>query len=131
VAFVSLLQQARVELLVDVRAYPASRRHPHFARQPLARSLASAGIAYDWRGSPLGGMRPDGYLAHMQTPEFEQAARGLMAIGAAHRVCIMCAESDPSDCHRWHISDWLVAHGERVVHLIAEGESREHAARLC
>jgi uncharacterized protein (DUF488 family) len=42
----------------------------------------------------------------------------------------MCAESDPADCHRWHISDWLVAHGERVVHVIAENDTREHAVRL-
>jgi uncharacterized protein (DUF488 family) len=42
----------------------------------------------------------------------------------------MCAETNPADCHRSHIADWLVAHGERVVHLIAPGEAREHAGRL-
>jgi len=127
---VSLLQHARVDLLVDVRAYPASRRNPQFARPALASSLSAAGIAYDWQGVALGGMRPQGYLAHIQTPEFQHAARALIAAGAARRVCIMCAETDPADCHRSHISDWLVAHGERVLHLIAEGETREHAARL-
>jgi uncharacterized protein (DUF488 family) len=130
VAFVSLLQQARIELLVDVRAYPASRRHPHFAREPLARSLTAADIAYDWQGSALGGMRPQGYLAHMQTPEFERAARALITASAARRLCIMCAETDPADCHRAHIADWLVAHGAQVVHLVAEDERREHSARL-
>ena len=130
VAFVSLLQQVRIDLLVDVRAYPASRRHPHFARDPLSRSLAAAGIAYDWQGAALGGMRPRGYLAHLQTPEFERAARSLVSLAAERRVCIMCAETDPVDCHRSHISDWLVGHGERVLHLIAENETREHPARL-
>ena len=125
-----MLQHARIELLVDVRAYPASRRHPHFAREVLARSLASANIAYDWQGAALGGMRAQGYLLHMQTPAFEQAARALIATGGVRRVCIMCAESDPADCHRSHISDWLVAHGERVVHVIAENDTPEHAARL-
>ena len=75
-------------------------------------------------------MRPQGYLAHMQTLAFEQAARALIATGDGRRVCIMCAETDPADCHRSHISDWLLAHGERVVHLIAQGETREHAAKL-
>jgi uncharacterized protein (DUF488 family) len=42
----------------------------------------------------------------------------------------MCAETDPVDCHRSHISDWLVAHGEPVVHLIGPDQQREHAARL-
>ena len=129
-AFVSLLQHARIDLLVDVRAYPASRRHPQFSREPLAAALARAGITYDWQGTALGGMRPQGYLAHMQTQEFEHAARALIEAGATRRVCIMCAETDPADCHRSHISDWLVAQGERVVHLIAENETREHAGRL-
>ncbi|MFN2643721.1 MAG: DUF488 family protein, partial [Burkholderiales bacterium] len=66
-AFVSLLQHARIDRLVDLRAYPGSRRHPHFAREPLSVSLAAAGIAYDWQGAALGGMRPQGYLAHMQS----------------------------------------------------------------
>ena len=128
--FIAILKKAGIGTLVDVRAYPASRRHPHFAREPLSRSLAAAGIAYDWQGAALGGMRPQGYLAHMQTPEFEHAARALIATAGGRRVCIMCAETDPADCHRSHISDWLVAHGEHVLHLIAEGETREHAARL-
>ena len=42
----------------------------------------------------------------------------------------MCAETDPEDCHRSHIADWLVARGERVVHLIAPDLQRDHAARL-
>ena len=115
---------------MDVRAYPASRRHPHFSRASLSAVLTEAGIAYDWQGVALGGMRPQGYLAHMQTLAFEQAARALIATGDGRRVCIMCAETDPADCHRSHISDWLLARGERVVHLIAQGETREHAAKL-
>lgn len=128
---VAILKEAGIGTLVDVRAYPASRRHPQFSREPLASVLVAAGIAYDWQGKALGGMRPQGYLAHMQTPEFRRAARELISMGAERRVCIMCAETDPADCHRSHISDWLVGQGERrVVHLIAENETREHAARL-
>ena len=124
VAFVFLLQEAHIQTLVDVRAYPVSRRHPHFSREALAHSLGAAGIAYDWQGPALGGMRKGGYAAHMETPRFIEAAQALIA---SDRRCIMCAETDPADCHRSHVSDWLVAQGERVVHLIAPGESREHA----
>jgi uncharacterized protein (DUF488 family) len=42
----------------------------------------------------------------------------------------MCAETEPVDCHRSHISDRLVARRERVVHLITPGLRREHTARL-
>ncbi len=128
VAFVVLLQQSRIQVLVDVRAYPGSRRHPHFSRDALSVSLAGAGIEYRWEGKALGGMRKGGYAAHMETPLFLEGAERL--VNRIETTCIMCAETNPADCHRSHIADWLVAHGERVVHLIAPGESREHAARL-
>lgn len=130
VAFVFLLRQAGVTRLVDVRAYPASRRHPHFSRDVLEQALGQAGIRYDWQGKGLGGMRKAGYAAHMETPLFLDAAAALIELSRQGSVCIMCAETDPADCHRSHISDWLVRQGERVVHLIQPGEQREHAARL-
>src|SRR2546428_12644792 len=45
-ALVALLEAHRVGLVVDVRRYPASRRHPHFAEQPLAAALHAAGVGY-------------------------------------------------------------------------------------
>jgi len=116
--------------LVDVRAYPASRRHPHFSREPLATTLVASRIAYDWQGAGLGGMRKGGYAAHMESPQFIDGATSLVRTSMKVCVCIMCAETDPADCHRSHIADWLVARGERVVHLIGPDEQREHAARL-
>ena len=129
-AFVSLLLEAHIDLLVDVRAYPASRRHPHFSRHPLSATLGAAGIVYQWQGAALGGMRKGGYAVHMETSLFTDAATALIAASSKTRLCVMCAETDPADCHRSHIADWLVARGERVVHLIALDASREHAARL-
>jgi uncharacterized protein (DUF488 family) len=110
-----------------VRAYPASRRHPQFSREPLSASLREAGIGYEWHGKALGGMRKS-YADHMQTGEFQASAAALA--GREDRVCIMCAESNPVDCHRSYISDWLVAHDTRVVHLLDLGERREHSAKL-
>jgi uncharacterized protein (DUF488 family) len=89
--------------------------------------LEEAGIAYRWEGKALGGMRPS-YADHMQTAQFQSAARALS--GREGRVCIMCAESNPADCHRSYIADWLVAHGEHVIHLLGLGERQEHPARL-
>jgi uncharacterized protein (DUF488 family) len=110
-----------------VRAYPASRRHPQFSRASLSASLEEAGIAYHWEGKALGGMRAS-YADHMQTEQFQTAAASLAA--RKDRVCILCAESNPADCHRSFIADWLVAHGHPVVHLLALGKQREHPARL-
>lgn len=110
-----------------MRAYPASRRHPQFSRETLSASLEQTAIAYRWEGKALGGMRPS-YADHMQTEQFQSAARGLSALPG--RVCIMCAESDPESCHRSFIADWLLANGQRVVHLLDLGRQREHPARL-
>jgi uncharacterized protein (DUF488 family) len=110
-----------------VRAYPASRRHPQFSKDSLSASLGEAGIAYHWEGKALGGMRP-AYAEHMQTEQFRSGAAALTTMPG--RVCIMCAESDPESCHRSFIADWLVANGQRVVHLLGLGRHREHPARL-
>jgi uncharacterized protein (DUF488 family) len=111
-----------------VRAYPASRRHPQFSRAPLSVSLEQARIAYRWEGKALGGMRPS-YAEHMQTEQFQRAARALSE-SDDDRVCIMCAEINPCDCHRSYIADWLVAQGEPVTHLLDLGTQQEHPARL-
>jgi uncharacterized protein (DUF488 family) len=108
-----------------VRAFPVSRRHPQFSRDKLEASLAAVGIAYEWQGNALGGYRKVPYPEHMKTALFREAAAALAARTDA--VCILCAESNPADCHRMHIADWLVAHGGAIVHLLAPGRSVEHA----
>jgi uncharacterized protein (DUF488 family) len=110
-----------------VRAYPASRRHPQFNKENLRACVEAAGITYRWEDKALGGMRRS-YADHMQTEQFQSAARALGEIEG--RACIMCAETNPADCHRSYIADWLVVHGERVVHLLDLGRQQEHPDRL-
>ena len=139
--FLATLSAAGVTRLVDVRAYPRSRRHPHFGYGPLGASLATAGIAYDWRGKALGGMRRGGdetrhpglreplfraYAEHMRSEVFRFAAGEALAQAEAEALCLMCAEREPGQCHRSLLADWIVVHGGRVVHLIGRGEAREH-----
>jgi len=63
--FMALLKAAGIECVVDVRAYPASRRHPHFAREALAKSLAAAGVHYAGREPrSAAGAGPTGIPAH-------------------------------------------------------------------
>lgn len=140
-AFVDLLTQAKVRRLVDVRAYPRSRRHPHFGYGPLGARLAGAGIVYDWRGKALGGMRRGGdvsrhpglrepafraYAEHMASETFRGAATQLLADGQRECLCLMCAEREPAQCHRSLIADWLVLQGAKVLHLLEPGEARLH-----
>jgi uncharacterized protein (DUF488 family) len=93
-ALLGALRQARVAVLVDVRRYPGSRRHPQFGREALAGALAAAGIRYEWHGEALGGRRSRspgsrhtalrqpgfaGYADHMDTVQFRAAVDSLVA----------------------------------------------------
>jgi uncharacterized protein (DUF488 family) len=140
--FVALLREAEIECLVDVRAYPVSRRHPQFAREALAKSLTQAGIRYAWEGKSLGGRRKlakdsphialkslgfRAYADYMATEEFGTGLDRLLEVERAVRPAIMCAERLPWECHRNLIADSLSVRGVRVLHLMGPGESREHA----
>lgn len=137
---VAILRAHCVELLVDVRRFPASRRHPHFSRQSLERGLSAAGIGYLWLEG-LGGRRPgrkdsphtawrvagfSSYADHMESAEFEQAARKLLDRAREATAAVMCAEALPERCHRRLLSDWLTVRGVQVVHLLDETRTRPH-----
>jgi uncharacterized protein (DUF488 family) len=139
--FAALLGEAAIKRLVDVRAFPASRRNPHFSKEALASALPSRAIEYQWQGKALGGFRKGGersvhtalkhpmfraYAEHMETAAFQHAAQTLAREGEKEPTCIMCAESDPAHCHRSLIADWLVVHGHRVVHILDAGKQRDH-----
>lgn len=142
--FVTLLRGAGVRCLVDVRAFPGSRRHPHFGRAALEESLPLAGIDYVWEGASLGGRRRArkdtphvalrnesfrAYADHMETETFEHGVAQLLERAASETIAIMCAERLPWQCHRYMIADYLVAHGVEVRHLMDRGEARPHAVR--
>ncbi len=43
-AFLGLLGHFGLQAVADVRRFPGSRRHPHFAKEALRASLAERGI---------------------------------------------------------------------------------------
>lgn len=126
--------------IADVRRYPASRRHPHFAREALADTLARSGLAYTWlealggrrRGrtdSPHVAWRNDAFRAyadHMETDEFRGGLTRLLALAATRPTAILCAEAVPWRCHRQLIADALVARGLEVRHLLGRGPADLH-----
>jgi uncharacterized protein (DUF488 family) len=108
--FLNLLAAGEIELLADVRRFPASRRHPQFGREPLVDSLAAVGIGYE-HFPGLGGRRnkrlPDSpnnawrvqafnaYADHLQSDEFRADFDRLTALAQKQRTAIMCAEALP------------------------------------
>jgi uncharacterized protein (DUF488 family) len=138
--FLALLDAHRIGLLVDVRRFPGSRRHPHFARAALADAAARAGIEYRWVEA-LGGRRSRradsphtawrvpgfaGYADHMDGAEFARAAAQLLEWARSARAAILCAEARPEQCHRRLIADWLTAQGATVEHILAARRTARH-----
>ena len=137
--FLALLAEHQIQLLVDVRRYPASRRYPYFAQEPLAAALGAAGIDYR-HDADLGGRRsarkdsPNtgwrsvgfrGYADHRETLAFEHALICLTT-AAPQPIAIMCAEAVPWRCHRQLIADALIARGSAVRHILGAGDVRDH-----
>lgn len=139
--FLGLLDGAAIAQLADVRAYPASRRHPHFGREPLAAACAARGIAYRWlpglggrrRGvaeSPHLAWREPGFRAYadyMDTAEFRAARAELEAMAGAARTAFLCAEALWWQCHRRLIADSLLVAGWDVQHIASDGTLHPHA----
>jgi len=136
-----VLKAYQIETLVDIRAFPMSRRLPQFNRDSLEQNLTAAGIRYVWMKS-LGGYRKKlledspniglrnqsfrNYADYMLTPEFEQAMSDLIGLAEHSRTAYMCAERVYFRCHRMLVSDWLVAHGHEVLHIDATGPVKPH-----
>ncbi len=104
--FVSLLKENSIQLLVDVRRYPHSKRFPHFNRVVIEINLASEGIDYLWKES-LGGWRRSGlgvnspnfglrspglrnYADHMLTGEFQGAVQQIIALAPHKKIALLC-----------------------------------------
>ena len=138
----ALIAGAEIELLVDVRSVPKSRRHPQFWREQMQVWVpARSGSDYIWQPA-LGGFRmrnpnsPNVALRHpsfrsyadyMETADFATALDGLLAQAAQRRTAILCSETLWWRCHRRLISDAAtLLHGFDVQHLMHDGKLRPH-----
>jgi uncharacterized protein (DUF488 family) len=139
--FIELCRAHGIRHVIDVRRFPGSRRHPHFARQSLTATLGGDGIGYTWL-EDLGGRRsrrPDSphtawkvaafaaYADHMETPAFEHAMRQALTIAERAQAALMCAEARVEQCHRRLIADWLVARGGEVLHVSSKTRAAPHS----
>lgn len=133
---IGLLGQVAASLLVDIRSVPRSRTNPQFNREALPATLAVAGIGY--RHLPdLGGLRGrrKGGLPSSNTlwrngsfrnyadyaaadPAFRNGLHELIALGRDHRTAILCAEAVWWRCHRRIVTDYLLAAGLTVCHIL-------------
>jgi uncharacterized protein (DUF488 family) len=139
--FIALLLAHHIELIVDVRTVPRSRRNPQFNRETLPESLNAADIRYE-HAAALGGFRRPGphspntgwrnasfrgYADYMQTAAFAAAIESLAERTRLQRLAVMCAEAVPWRCHRSLIADALVARGITVEEIISTTRTQPHA----
>lgn len=139
-ALVAALAAYGIELVVDVRRFPGSRRLPQYSDPALPELLEAHGIAYHWIAS-LGGRRradagaPDtgwrhpafrAYANHVGTEEFAAGLGELLMLARGVRAAIMCAEVLWWRCHRRLIADVLVSLDVPVVHIRDERNAEPH-----
>jgi uncharacterized protein (DUF488 family) len=137
--FVSLLRESAVTLVVDVRSTPRSRTTPQFNGDTLPVSLAAEGIGYRHLAA-LGGRRQHrkgappspntywrvaafrNYADYAETDEFRGGLAELREVATSDRCAIMCAEAVWWRCHRRIITDYLLAGGTQVEHIMGPGQ---------
>jgi uncharacterized protein (DUF488 family) len=135
--FLALLKHAGVTAIIDVRSVPFSRRFPWFSARTLADRLAGRGIAYSAHGDRLGGRPADpafycdgvaDYEAMAGTEEFHEGLAHVMESMRRNRVCLMCAEREPLDCHRCLlVGRALAARGCSIGHILGNGRIEPNA----
>ena len=131
---VRLLKDSAIEVVVDVRSNPTSTWVTYATPKDLKQILKAAGIKYLYMGDVLGG-RPDDaacynlesgkvdYRAMQQRASFREGLKWLVEELRKYRVCIMCAEEDPSSCHRHLlVGEGLRGGGVRILHIRGNGQ---------
>ena len=137
-AFMRLVQNAGITALADVRSVPFSRRFPWFSGRELAARLQGADIAYLPFGDAFGGRPRDPVLYCGEVADYERMAAtsafraGLGRLSEAmgrYRLCVMCAEREPLDCHRCLlVGRALAERGFTLGHILIDGTIEPHAA---
>jgi uncharacterized protein (DUF488 family) len=139
-AFEALLHAHGIKAIADIRAFPSSRRWPHFNREAMAERLAAADITYDWlpdlggrrrsrRDSPHTAWTVDAfrnYADHMDTEEFQRGLDALLRVATDQPTAFCCAEALHWRCHRRLIADRLQSIGWHVLHIHDAKTAADH-----
>jgi len=141
--FLAMLHDHAIDLLVDVRSFPGSRRCPQFGRETMSTWLADDAITYQ-HTSDLGGRRNRqhdvdpainaawrnasfrNYADYTLGDAYQAGIVQLAIMAQTSRVAFMCSEALPWRCHRSLIANTLVARDWAVHHLMSVGKVIEH-----
>ena len=135
----AMLRANGVTDLVDVRAFPSSRKYPQWNQVAIEEALPSD-IGYQWirdlggrRHTPTGVPSPNGawrvksfrdYADYMATEAFHSGLAELRRIADESTPAIMCSEAVPWRCHRRLITDALIVAGVEVFDIMSVSSTR-------
>jgi uncharacterized protein (DUF488 family) len=137
---IDMLHSQDIQILVDVRSFPGSRKYPHFNKENLSNTIPASGIEYV-HITDLGGRRkvnknsPNtrwrhpsfrGYADYMETGGFENGITQLETMATDSSVCYMCSEAVWWKCHRSMISDFLKCRSWDVCHIMEIDVIKHH-----
>ncbi|NQV98494.1 MAG: DUF488 domain-containing protein [Rhodospirillales bacterium] len=128
--FLATLQASKIEVLVDIRDR-AQSRVPGFSKTALSKAARDVGIEYIHHralGDPKEGREAAraGLIKEfraifsrvMKSHDAKEALSKIEALSQSKRICLMCYERDPLNCHRKIVSDHLRnTLGCKIAHL--------------
>ena len=114
--FIDLLRKHDIQLVVDVRRFPTSKK-PDFCKGNLERWLKEEGVNYVWLGETLGGYRRGGYKKYVDSEVFKQGVEEVLRLARQYRLAIMCMERKVKYCHRRFIAGELRRRGVQVYDI--------------
>jgi len=109
IGLIAALKTYSVDVVVDVRSSPYSRRNPQFNREALQYALRNVGIRYLFLGRELGARRdePECYVNGQaryelieKTGNFRVGLQRVRTGLERFHIALLCAEHDPITCHR-------------------------------
>ncbi len=122
--FIKILKHYQIELIIDVRRWPKSKKFSHFNKENLIKALEAENISY-LHLEELGGYRREGYEKYMSSERFSQALERVIKEAENKRVCLICAEKAYFRCHRRFIAQALKERGFWVKHIFEIGRVYE------
>ena len=122
--FLEILRYYQIELVIDVRRWPSSKKFPQYNKASLEKLLREVRIEY-LHLEELGGFRKESYEEYMKSEDFLRSLYKVIEMAEKRRVCLICAERFPWNCHRRFIASALKERGFLVKHILELGRIYE------
>ncbi len=131
--FVELLQNHKINCVIDVRSTPYSKYNPQYNKELLQKALVQKDVLYAHFGSEFGArytskmmLDAEGRVDFDKVRASDGFQQGIIrlekSLSQGYRVTLMCSEKDPLACHRFSmISYELIRVGINVMHIMEDG----------